>query len=51
MNEGKAKSPFLMTEDWWAVYLGLGIVLVASDAGELGLVHHYPYPDDQAGLL
>ena len=29
MNEGKAKSPFLMTEDWWAVYLGLGIVLVA----------------------
>ena len=25
----KQKSPFLVTEDWWAVYLGLGIVLVA----------------------
>jgi uncharacterized integral membrane protein (TIGR00698 family) len=28
-SEVKAKSPFLITEDWWAVYLGLGIVLVA----------------------
>jgi uncharacterized integral membrane protein (TIGR00698 family) len=28
-NEAKRKSPFLVTEDWWAVYLGLGIVLVA----------------------
>jgi len=28
-NEVKQKSPFLVTEDWWAVYLGLGIVLVA----------------------
>ena len=28
-NEAKQKSPFLVTEDWWAVYLGLGIVLVA----------------------
>jgi len=25
----KNKSPFLVTEDWWAVYLGLGIVFVA----------------------
>jgi len=29
MNEAKEKSPFLVTEDWWAVYLGLGIVLIA----------------------
>jgi uncharacterized integral membrane protein (TIGR00698 family) len=28
-EEVKKKSPFLVTEDWWAVYLGLGIVLVA----------------------
>ncbi len=28
-NEVRKKSPFLVTEDWWAVYLGLGIVLVA----------------------
>jgi uncharacterized integral membrane protein (TIGR00698 family) len=28
-NESRAKSAFLVTEDWWAVYLGLGIVLVA----------------------
>jgi uncharacterized integral membrane protein (TIGR00698 family) len=28
-NEVKQKSTFLVTEDWWAVYLGLGIVLVA----------------------
>jgi uncharacterized integral membrane protein (TIGR00698 family) len=28
-SELKAKSPFLITEDWWAVYLGLGIVLIA----------------------
>ncbi len=28
-NDVKAKSPFLVTEDWWAVYLGLGIVVVA----------------------
>jgi uncharacterized integral membrane protein (TIGR00698 family) len=29
MNKAKARSPFLVTEDWWAVYLGLGIVLIA----------------------
>ena len=29
MNKVKARSPFLVTEDWWAVYLGLGIVLIA----------------------
>ena len=28
-DEVKKKSPFLVTEDWWAVYLGLGIVFVA----------------------
>ena len=28
-NEAKSRSAFLVTEDWWAVYLGLGIVLVA----------------------
>jgi uncharacterized integral membrane protein (TIGR00698 family) len=28
-DEDKKKSPFLVTEDWWAVYLGLGIVFVA----------------------
>ncbi len=28
-NETKRRSQFLVTEDWWAVYLGLGIVLVA----------------------
>jgi uncharacterized integral membrane protein (TIGR00698 family) len=28
-NEAKNKSAFLVTEDWWAVYLGLGIVLVS----------------------
>ena len=28
-NDGKARSPFLITEDWWAVYLGLGVVLIA----------------------
>lgn len=28
-NETKARSPFLVTEDWWAVYLGLGIVVIA----------------------
>ena len=28
-NGATGKSPFLMTEDWWAVYLGLGVVLIA----------------------
>lgn len=28
-NDMRSKSPFLVTEDWWAVYLGLGIVVVA----------------------
>ena len=37
MPGDKKRSPFLAEEDWWAVWFGLTIVVVATVLGALSL--------------